>query len=468
MMTLVAVLALRAWGARPVPSPSLAARLAAEEDVIGLVHWGVNTYTDSEWGRGDEDPAILNPNAFDADQIVKACKAGGLKGLVIVAKHHDGLCLWPSKTTEHTIAKSPFRGGKGDYVREMADACRRAGLKFGVYVSPWDRNNAHYARPEYVKIYHNQVKELLSGGYGPVFEMWFDGANGGEGYYGGAREKRTIGADYYKFAEVFAFVRALQPGICIFAGEDDNSEFRWPGNEMGILGDDSRATIDETGGYVAGVFGNAQHPLHRNSGLAAGTRFRMCEADFPLRDGWFYHESERGHTKSSGYLMKLYLSSVGNGGTMNIGIAPNKAGRLDDEDVLALRDFAEVKRRFFANEVTENGRPFNVVLMREDLAKGEQVDEWEFLADGKRVLQGKSIGYKRIRTLPKPIAPGKCELRILADGGDLQGVSFKRYFVRPELLSAVANATTESGETETVKYIFGSENLGSINKTRKP
>ena len=142
---------------RPRPRPAMAARMAAEEDIIGIVHWGLNTYTDREWGYGDEDPALLAPSAFDADQIVGACKAGGLKGLVIVAKHHDGFCLWPTKTTRHNITKSPFRGGKGDYVREMERACRRAGLKFGVYVSPWDRNNAHYGTGKYTETYHAPV-----------------------------------------------------------------------------------------------------------------------------------------------------------------------------------------------------------------------------------------------------------------------------------------------------------------------
>jgi alpha-L-fucosidase len=153
---------------RPAPGPALRARIAARCDLIGIVHWGLNTYTDREWGFGDEAPAMLNPSRFNADQIVGACRDGGLQGLVVVAKHHDGFCLWPTKTTTHNISRSPFRGGKGDYVREMSDACRRAGLKFGVYVSPWDRNNVHYGTEKYVEIYHAQIKELLSGAYGEV------------------------------------------------------------------------------------------------------------------------------------------------------------------------------------------------------------------------------------------------------------------------------------------------------------
>ena len=296
---------------RPVPGPQLAARLAEGPEIIGIVHWGLNTFTDREWGFGDEDPAMLNPAKFDADQIVGACKAGGIGGLVVVAKHHDGFCLWPTKTTEHNITKTPFWKGTGngeqgrDYVKEMEQACRRAGLKFGVYCSPWDRNSAHYATEKYVEIYHAQLKELLGGAYGDIFEMWFDGANGGDGYYGGAREKRRIGADYYRFGEVFKFVRELQPNVTIFSGADDDSDLRWCGNERGFISEDSRATVVRTGGYCDGKYGNPNYVPTRNAGSPDGEYFRVNEADFPLRRGWFYHESERGTTKSGAYLARL-------------------------------------------------------------------------------------------------------------------------------------------------------------------
>ena len=440
--------------ARPTPSAALARRFASDEDVIGIVHWGLNTYTDREWGYGDEDPKLLAPASFDADQIVGACKAGGLCGLVIVAKHHDGFCLWPTKTTAHNITKSPFRGGKGDYVREMAEACRRAGLKFGVYVSPWDRNSADYGTAKYVETYHAQIKELLGGGYGEVFEMWFDGANGGDGYYGGAREKRTIGVGYYRFDEVFAFIRRMQPALCIFAGEEDGSDFRWPGNERGLLDPDSRATIDTTGGFANGNFGNGNYRSIRNVGVPGGTLFRACEADFPLRNGWFHHKREDGSTKSSAYLMKLYLSSVGNGGTMNIGIAPDKRGLVCEEDRKSLATFGELRKAFFAHEVAKDGEPFNLIVLREDLSKGEQVDGWELWADGRRILAGKSIGNKRMRLLSAPVAPQKLELRITADGGERQSVTVRRYLVDANLAKVVLDSSTKSGETETVRYLY--------------
>ena len=456
--------AATAVAARPIPRPALAARLAEGPEIIGIVHWGLNTYTDREWGFGDEDPAMLIPAKFDANQIVGACKAGGIGGLVVVAKHHDGFCLWPTKTTDYNITKTPFWRGTGnveqgtgrDYLKEMEQACRRAGLKFGVYCSPWDRNNAHYGTVKYVTdVFQRQLRELLSGNYGEIFEMWFDGANGGDGYYGGAREKRKIPDGYYRYGtETFAMVRGLQPNVCIF-NEMDEADFRFGGNEMGLVDSDSRSTI----GHYDGVWDH--YKLVANIGAADGTTFHPIEADFPLRKGWFYHESERGTTKSAAYLTKLYLSSVGNAATMNIGVAPNKDGLLDADDVKALSGFKTLKDALFAHEVKTGGaqssatvgEPFNVIVMREDISKGEQVDEWEFVADGTAILRGKSIGIKRIRVLETPCAAKLCEVRVLKNGGAFQDVSFKLYRADPELVRLVLSATTESGETDTAKWM---------------
>ena len=442
-----AALALHA--ARPIPNKALQHRLKDQStEVFGIVHWGLNTYTDREWGYGDEDPARLDPKSFDADQIVKACKEGGLGGLVIVAKHHDGFCLWPSKTTAHNISKSPFRGGKGDYVKEMEQACRRHGLKFGVYISPWDRNNAKYGSPEYVtEVFQGQIRELLGGDYGEVFEMWFDGANGGDGYYGGARERRNIPDGYYRYqGETFELVRKLQPLVCIFG---DGGEFRWPGNERGVLEGDSRATM-------ASVSPDSIHLVRKylNSGTPDGNLFMVAEADFPMRQGWFYHKGQDGRTRCGEYLMQLYLSSVGNGGVMDIGIAPNKDGLLSEEDVASLKRFGFLRKAFFEQPVKPgSGKPFNVVVMREKLSKGEQIDGWEFLADGKPILSGKSIGIKRIRVLGEPIVAKTCEIRVTADGGDLRGADFRCYYVDPKLLNRVMNATTTNGETDTAIWM---------------
>jgi len=458
LVCVAAVAAFSAFGAetapRPVPRPALLERMVNGPEIIGIIHWGLNTFTDKEWGYGDADPRLLNPAKFDADQIVGAAKAGGIGGLVMVAKHHDGFCLWPTKTTDYSISKSPFRDGGGDAVREIAEACRRAGIKFGVYVSPWDRHDADYASEKYVEKYHEQIKELLGGSYGEIFEMWFDGANGGDGWYGGAKEKRRFrsAGEYYRFDEVFRLVRELQPGVTIFAGEEDGSDFRWPGNERGILSPDSRATIETVGGFTDRKYGNPRYKEQINKGSAEGEFFRICEADFPLRKGWFWHARENGTTKSAAYLTKLYLSSVGNGGVMNIGLAPNRDGVLDEADVKALSGFALMRRALFAHEV-KDGEDFNVVVMAEDISKGERVDEWEFVNGGNAILHGKSIGAKRIRLLETPCAAKSLKVNVLKCDGAVGDIPFRLYRADPELVKEVFAATTESGETDTAKWM---------------
>ena len=463
ILAAAAVAAMTAVAAeRPVPRAQLLKRINADFEVMGIVHWGLNTYTDREWGFGNENPADLAPTDFDADQIVGACRDGGLQGLVVVAKHHDGFCLWPTKTTEHNITKAVnFRGGKGDYVREMEQACRKAGLRFGIYISPWDRNNAEYGRAAYVdNVYQAQVRELLGGAYGDVFEFWCDGANGGTGWYGGAAgekgERRRIGRNYYRFDDLFAWVRSAQPDICVFHSEDDGSDLRYPGNESGRLDPDCRATSQLVGGHADGVYGNPNYPKQAGRGDVNGERFRMVEADLPLRPGWFYHAKECGRVKHAAYLLKLYLGTVGNGGILNLGIAPDRRGRLDDEDVRALKGFKALKDAFFAKEVTDGG-PFNVVVLSEDVARGEQVDGWEFLADGKALLAGKSVGHKRIRVLDAPVSASACELKVTEAGPALGKTSFRRYFADPALVKLVQSATTASGETDTFKWMTGRE-----------
>ncbi|MFG0259211.1 MAG: alpha-L-fucosidase, partial [Phycisphaerales bacterium JB041] len=210
-----------------------------EMEFYGFLHFTTNTFTGKEWGYGDESPEIFNPSEFDADQIVGVAADAGMTGLILTCKHHDGFCLWPSEYTDHDVASSPFRDGEGDVVREIADACARHGLRFGVYLSPWDRNHPDYGTPAYVEYYRNQLRELLTG-YGEIFEVWWDGANGGDGYYGGARESRKIDrSTYYGWEETVAIVRELQPDAVIFS---DAGDVRWVGNERGVAGDPCWAT----------------------------------------------------------------------------------------------------------------------------------------------------------------------------------------------------------------------------------
>ena len=411
-VALAALVAFASDAAVPKPSESLLKRLRSGVDVIGIVHFTVNTFTDREWGYGSEDPAVFNPTAFDAEQIVKACADGGLRGLVVVAKHHDGFCLWPTETTAHNVSKSPFRGGKGDYVKEMERACRKFGVEFGVYCSPWDRNSADYATPKYVETYHRQVEELNDGRYGRIFEMWFDGANGGDGYYGGAWEKRSIGKDawgYYRLTDLIRRVQELQPGVCTFGG---NTDFTWPGNERGLVPPESGGTREDGS-------------------------FLVYEADFPLRPGWFYHASQDGYSRSGEFLMKVYLRTVGNAATMDIGIAPDARGLLTDEDVGSLRRFGELKRLFFSREVASCATPFNLVAMSEDVANGERVDAWRLTLDGAELVRGGKIGFKRFRTLPKPVCGKDLKLEILKGTAKPEEISLKLYSVDPGLVEKV-------------------------------
>ena len=251
----------------PVPSP----RQLRWHDVecYGFLHFSINTFTDKEWGYGDESPAQFNPTAFDADQIAGTAKEAGLRGLVLTCKHHDGFCLWPSQYTEHSVKHSPWKDGKGDVVREISDACRRHGLKFGVYLSPWDRNHKDYARPEYLTYYRNQLRELLTN-YGPIFEMWFDGANGGDGYYGGARERRNIdNRTYYDWDNTWKIVRELQPDACMFS--DAGPDVRWVGNESGFAGQTCWATFTRASVWPGHADPQGTEPGRPGGqGLAAG------------------------------------------------------------------------------------------------------------------------------------------------------------------------------------------------------
>ncbi len=274
--------------------------LASAREAYAFVHFTVNTFTDREWGLGDEPESVFNPTDFDADQIVRTAKDAGLRGVILTAKHHDGFCLWPSKFTEHSVKNSPWKNGHGDVVREMADACRRAGLEFGVYLSPWDRNRADYGQPEYLTTYRNQLRELLTN-YGPIFEVWFDGANGGDGYYGGAREKRKIdNTTYYDWPNTWSIVRELQPRAVMFS--DAGPDVRWVGNEKGFAGDPCWATIDPTG-----LFPGKADPKLLNVGTRNGAAWIPPEVDVSIRPGWFYHEKEDAKVKSVSDLLTILL-----------------------------------------------------------------------------------------------------------------------------------------------------------------
>jgi alpha-L-fucosidase len=323
-------------------------------ETTAFLHFTVNTFTDKEWGYGDEDPNIFQPSKFDPDAIVNALATGGMGGVILTCKHHDGFCLWPTKTTDHSVRASSWRGGKGDVVRDISEAARRRGLKFGVYLSPWDRNNAQYGRPAYVEIYRRQLRELLTG-YGPIFEVWHDGANGGDGYYGGAREKRLIDKrTYYDWPRTWALVRELQPEAVIFS--DVGPDIRWVGNEKGIAGDPCWATCDP----VAPDGGPAAPGLVRESILATGERnaskWLPAECDVSIRPGWFWHERENARVKTPAELIDLYYKSAGRGANLLLNVPPNRDGLLSAPDIASLKGFGDYRRSTFARNLAAEAK----------------------------------------------------------------------------------------------------------------
>ena len=256
----------------PVPTPR---QLQWQEmEFVGFAHFTVDTFTGKEWGYGDESETVFNPSAFDAGQIAGVARQAGMKELILTCKHHDGFCLWPSQYTEHSVKNSPWKDGHGDVVKEISDACRQPGLKFGIYLSPWDRNSAVYGSPAYITYYRHQLTELLTG-YGPISEVWFDGANGGDGFYGGTRETRSIdNKTYYDWPHTIELVRQLQPMACMFS--DAGPDIRWVGNERGVAGNPCWETLNRRDFSP----GNADEK-RLNRGDRPGTDWVAVSATYP-------------------------------------------------------------------------------------------------------------------------------------------------------------------------------------------
>ena len=454
------------------PIPSARQLRWHEMEFYGFLHFSINTFTDKEWGYGDESPALFNPTDFNADQIVATAAAAGMKGLILTAKHHDGFCLWPSKYTEHSVKNSPWRNGRGDVVKEIAAACRKYGLKFGIYLSPWDRNHKDYGRPEYLDYFRNQLRELLTS-YGRVFEIFFDGANGGDGYYGGARETRRIDRDtYYDWPTTWNLVRALQPDACLFS--DAGPDVRWVGNERGVAGDPLWSTLNRND-FAPGRADEAR----LNRGDRPGSDWVPAECDVSIRPGWFYHASEDARVKNAATLVDLYYSSVGRGASFLLNLAPDRRGQIADADVQALREFRRRLDATFGKDYARSarvsasnsrgnddarfapgnvidGRPhtywssddqvttpelvvdlgreqtFNVVRLREYLPLGQRVEafaldvwkdgKWQEFATGTsigncKLLRGKPVTTTkvRLRITKAPVCPAVSELALFAE-----------------------------------------------------
>jgi len=333
------------YGATPTP----AQLKHAEREMYAFCHFTVDTFTGAEWGSGAEKESVFNPSAFDANQIVRAIKASGAKGVILTCKHHDGFCLWPTKTTAHNISASPFREGKGDVVREFANACKANDFEFGVYISPWDRNNEHYGTPEYVTdVYRKQIEELTTQ-YGKIFEIWFDGANGGSGYYGGKGGSRSIDrTKYYGWPETWKMVFANQPGIIIYS--DIGPGVRWCGNESGHSSDPCRATINFEADAAPGYKNSKFLP----SGELNGRTWCPAEVDVSIRGGWFFHPEQE--PRSPENLMKIYMDSVGHGAVFNLNCPPDKRGIIHENDTESLRQFGEHLRRTFETNLAARAK----------------------------------------------------------------------------------------------------------------
>ncbi|NBP69398.1 MAG: glycoside hydrolase family 29 [Cytophagia bacterium] len=330
------------------PLPSAAQMAWHEMEMNAFIHFTTNTFTDKEWGYGDENPAVFNPTALDTDQWISTLQAAGFKGVILTCKHHDGFCLWPSQYTDHSVKESPFQKGEADIVKSVSESCQKYGMKFGIYVSPWDRNRADYGQPSYITYYRNQLKELFTN-YGPVFEMWFDGANGGDGYYGGAREKREIDrSTYYDWPNTLDSVRKMQSDVIFFS--DAGPGVRWSGNEAGIGGETNWNMLSPDTVYA----GKANIEKLLNSGSETGTHWIPAEVNTSIRPGWFYHEKEDSMVKTPEQLFDIYLTSVGRGSTLLLNVPPDRRGLLHENDVRALKEWRTLIDQTFATDLAQD------------------------------------------------------------------------------------------------------------------
>jgi len=393
-----------------------------EMEMYAFIHYSLNTYTDEEWGYGNEAMELFNPSDLDCRQWARVCKQAGMKGIIFTAKHHCGFCMWPSQYTEYSVKNTPWKNGKGDVVRELADACREEGLKFAVYLSPWDRNHKDYGKPEYVTYFRNQLRELLTN-YGDIFEVWFDGANGGDGWYGGANETRKIDrTTYYQWPETYKMIRELQPQCVIWNDGGDRGDLRWVGTEAGNVGETNWSLLNKEGDVP-------YEQLHY--GLENGNVWVPGETNTSIRPGWFYHDTENEHVKSLSKLMDIYYKSVGRNSTLllNFPIAPN--GRIHPNDSLRGIAFKKMIDEVFKTDlakkskktITNNQYPittitfkkptaFNRFVVEEDICYGQRVKKFSLEAevDGKwQPLKDElvdngdgltTIGHRRIICFP--------------------------------------------------------------------
>ena len=477
-LAVVLLTALRGMAQTPCgPVPTENQLRWQEMEMYAFIHYSLNTYTDQEWGFGNESLELFNPTDLDCRQWARVCKQAGMKGIIFTAKHHCGFCMWPSEYTEYSVKNTPWKQGHGDVVRELANACREEGLKFAVYLSPWDRNHKDYGRPEYVTYFRNQLRELLTN-YGEVFEVWFDGANGGDGWYGGANERRQITKDYYGWPETFKMIRELQPRCVIWSDAGgDRGDLRWVGTEGGFIGETNWSLVPREGRL-------SYQLMHY--GAEDGELWVPGETNTSIRPGWFYHEAENEHVKSLSKLMDTYYKSVGRNSCLllNFPIAPN--GRIHPNDSLRGIAFNRMIHKVFRTDLaalatkSTEAQPgaaagatlitfkqptaFNRFVVDEDIRYGQRVKKfaleaevngrWVSLKD-ELVDHGDgltTIGHRRIICFPTVTAT-RLRFSILDSKCD-PIITRTSVYLAPELTADIA----DSGEKRSsgLHYFFSS------------
>jgi len=446
----------------PVPNKH---QLAWQElEFYLFAHFGPNTFTGKEWGEGDETADMFNPTAFDAEQWCRIAKQSGAKGIIITAKHHDGFCLWPSKYSTHTVRESKWKNGKGDVLKELSAACKKFGLKFGVYISPWDRNHPDYGTEKYNDVFINMMREIFSK-YGPVWELWWDGANG-EGPNG----KKQV-YDWRRFEN---FVRKISPPTIIFS--DIGPDARWVGNEKGFAGKTNWNNLD-TAGFTRGEGGPPTDTL--NAGNENGKNWIPAECDVSIRPGWFYHSNEDNKVKSAQLLFDLYLKSVGRGANLLLNVPPDRRGLFHENDSASLVGFKKLLDENFRNNLslkakeelhykgnhypsnklidgsnqTEESLPdyrqgsfwikfnpaeiINCIVLKEPLQNGQKIKQLNISmvngAEDKGKLLVTTVGQKRIITFPQRTVSA---IRItIADAKDSPALSeVETYLIEEKLI----------------------------------
>jgi len=480
-----------------------------ETEMYCLIHFTPTTFQNKEWGYGDAAPSLFNPAKFSARQIVSAAKSGGFKGIVLVTKHHDGFALWPTQTAAYNISESPWKNGKGDMVREFQQAAKQEGMKFGVYCSPWDRNNPNYGTPAYLTIYRNQLKELYSN-YGEIFMSWHDGANGGDGYYGGKNEKRQVDqSTYYDWMNTWEITRKLQPNASIFS--DIGPDVRWVGNEKGISPETSWSTITIKGNKGKPAMPGFMDDANLGSGTRGGKQWIPFEGDVSLRPGWFYHPEQNGQIKTVAELFNIYCKSVGHGGSLDLGLSPTPEGILYPEDVSRLAAFGKLLQQVFAHNLAKEAKIslsnvrnsqqhnygstnltdasrysywatddnihqaiaqldfkspvyFSIIQLRENIRLGQRIDsvgidifshnKWEEIASAT------SIGSNRIIRLAKPQKAAKVRIRVYAPVAI--ALSEAGLYLEPEIKSAAIKNTEKTYPKENWKVTSSAATMSEL------